>query len=207
MLAVGAVDMAVIVVVMGVMLMPVVIMPVLVTLMMSVGLMRVIMPMLVMIMAAGAVVVGGALGLEGAGDRPRGTALAADQFRNGGLGRYVERIGPDLGRDVIAAELPGEAQETGRVLGLHLQQLLDSGLHGDEATVFEAQGVAVLKAAVLLKGEGDSDAALGDKVGFRRLACCMIEGHGIDHRIRTNGGLADDGGGAQHDVLDAGPDV
>ena len=68
-----------------------------------------------MVVPAGAVVVRGALRPEGARDRARGAALPAHQLGIGRGGRDVEHVGGDLGGDVVAAELPGQARQPGRV--------------------------------------------------------------------------------------------
>ena len=156
----------------------------------------------VMVVAALAVVVGGPLGLEGAGHRGGGAALAAHEF--GGAAGHVEHVRGDLGGHVAPAELPGEAQEAGRVLGAHLQQGLPGGPDRDEAAVFEAQGVAVLKGRGLGQGEGEGEAALPGQVLGRGLPGGVIEHDGVDDRVGADGDLADDGGGAQHGFLGVG---
>ena len=60
------------------------------------------------IVPAGAVIVGGVLGPEGAGNRGRDAALPADQLGRGGCRRHVEHVRADLGIHVAAAELPGQ---------------------------------------------------------------------------------------------------
>lgn len=197
-LAVRTMDVTVVVVRMAVIVRSVIMRSVI----MRMVLMCLILPMVVMIVAALAVVVRRALRLEGAGDRRRGTALATGQFRHRRILRDVEHVRPDLGRHVVAAELPGEAQEPGRVLRPDFEERFGGGSHRDEATVVEAQGVPVLEAGVLLQGEREAQARLGGESMLRRLARGMIEDHGVDHGVRADRRLADDGCGAQHDVLE-----
>ena len=120
---------------------------------------RMIVVVVRMVVAAGAVIVGHTLGAEGAIDRGRRAALAADELCRGGRRRDVENFGADLGRDVVAAELPGEAHQAGWILGANLEQRLRGGLHRDEATVVEAQGVSVLEGGGLRQRQVDMQAA------------------------------------------------
>lgn len=164
----------------------------------------VVMRMVMMIMPALAVVVGGALGFEWAAHRIRAAALAAHQF--GGLGRHVEHVGGDLGGDVAAAELPGEAQEPGRVLGPHLQERLGGGPDQNQAPVLEPQAVAVLGGGRLVEGGGEAEAARPGQGRGEGLAAGMVEGDAVDDRVGAEGGFADEGGGAQHEILTSGTD-
>ena len=156
----------------------------------------------VMIVATLAVVVSHALRPEGARDRRGRAALTTNQFCHRRIFGDIEHVGSDLGRDVVAAELPGEAQEPGRVLRPDFEKRFGGGTHRDEAAIVEAQGVAVLEAAVLLQGEGEAQASLGGEAVLRRMTGGMVEDHGVDHGVQADRRLADDGCGAQHGVLD-----
>ena len=156
----------------------------------------------VMIVAALTVVVSHALRPEGTRDRRGRAALTTDQFCHRRILGDIEHVGSDLGRDVVAAELPGEAQEPGRVLRPDFEKRFGGGTHRDEAAIVEAQGVAVLEAAVLLQGEGEAQASLGGEAVLRRMTGGMVEDHGVDHGVQADRRLADDGCGAQHGVLD-----
>jgi hypothetical protein len=161
----------------------------------------IVMGVIVVIVAALAVVVGRALGLEGTGHRAGGAALAADEF--GGAAGHVEHVGGDLGGHVAAAELPGEAEQPGRVLGADLEERFPGGADRDEATVLQAQGIAVLQGRGLGQGEGQAQAALPRQALRRGLPGGMVENDRVDDRIGTDGDLADDGGGALHGFLAA----
>lgn len=171
--------------------------------------MVVLMPVVMlmpMIVSAGAVIVGLPLRAEGARDRGGGAALAPDQL---GIGRrvgHVEDVRPDLGRHVVAAELPGEAREAGRVLGPDLQQGFGRGAHGHEPSVLQPQGVAVLDRRGLRESEIEGQPALRMKMAARPAAGGMVEDHRIDDGIRPNGGLAHQGRGSLHGVLEDGLD-
>lgn len=164
-----------------------------------VGMVMVRVIMSVMVVAALAVVVGRALGVEGAGHRARRAALAAHQF--GGPGRHVEHLRGDLGGDVAAAELPGEAQEPGRVLGPHLQQRLGGGPDQNHTPILEPQAVAIRQGHRPVEGGREAQAALPRQGSGERLAGGMVEGDAVDDRVGAEGGLADEGGGAQHGIL------
>ena len=151
------------------------------------------------IVAALAVVVGLALGLEGAGDGARRAALAAHEF--GGGSRDVQHLRGDLGRDVAAAELPGEAQEAGRIGGAHLKQGFGGCLDENEAAILEAQGIAVLDGRRLGQGRGEVEAILPRQGRGRGLTGSMVEDDAVDDGVGADGGLTDQGGGAQHGNL------
>ena len=148
------------------------------------------------VMAALAVVVGRLLRLERAVHRTRRTAGAADQF--GGAGRYVENLRANLGGNVLAAELPGEAQQTGRIAGADFQQRFLGGAHADEASILELQRIAVLQAHGAVQGKIDREPARRGQMRPRQTPCGVVEGHRIDDEIGPDGGLADDQAGFGH---------
>jgi hypothetical protein len=160
----------------------------------------VVVPMIVrVIVAAGAMVVGGLLGAEGPRHRLGGAARAAHQFRR--ARRHVEHLGADLGRDVAAAELPGEAQEPGRAARAHFQQRLLGGAHADKPPVLQAQRVAILQARGPLQGQIDAEPARRVEMSVALRAGRMIEGDRVDDLIGPDGGLADDLTGCGHGIL------
>lgn len=173
---------------------------------MSVGMM--IVPVIV---PAGAVIVGGVLGPEGAGNRGRDAALPADQLGRGGCRRHVEHVRADLGIHVAAAELPGQAQQAGRILGAHLQEILGGRPHRDEPAVVEAQGVAVLKRRRLGECNVEAETALGDQGSRDGIPGRAVEGHRVGDAVGAHRGPADDRGGCRHGTLGHGaglmPDV
>ena len=70
------------------------------------------------------VVVGAALRLEGAHHGLHGAALAAHHLGQDMVVLDIDRVGGDLGRRVPVADMPGDAHQPQRVLGLDLQQAL-----------------------------------------------------------------------------------
>jgi hypothetical protein len=180
--------------------MVVMIVPVIMTVLMVMPVVVTVM-IVAVVVAAGAVVMGGLLRAEGAADRRRGAALAAHQLGGGGGSRDVQHVRADLGLDVVAAELPGEAQEPGGVLRAHLQKVLFGGAHDDEAAVVEAQGVAVLQGAGLGQGHREGEAAGRRERGGGGGAAGMVEGDGVGDLVGADRRTADDGGGCQHGRL------
>ena len=154
------------------------------------------------IVAALAMVVGRPLGFEGAGHRGGGAALAANEL--GGAAGHVESVGGDLGRHVAAAELPGKAQQPDRVLGPDLEERLAGGADRHEAAVLQAEGVAILQGRGLGQREGEAEAALPRQTVRRRLPRGVVEDDRVDDRVAADGDLADDGGGALHEILVSG---
>lgn len=153
------------------------------------------------IVAALAMVMRFAFGLEGARDRRRGATLATDQFGIRSRIGNVEEIGADLRRDVAAAQLPGQAQEPGGILRAHFEKGFGRGTHGDEAPVLESQRIAVLQRSGLLKGDGEAHPGRTGEDRGRTLPAGMIQCHGVGYGIGADGGFANDGGGAQHEIL------
>ncbi len=178
-------------------------MSVIVRMVVSLG-MAVPVPMIVMmvVVAALAMVVGGLFGLEGAGDRGGFAAGVADQGVGGD--RNVEGFGADLGGDVLASELPGEAQQPGRVAGADFEERLVRRADGDQAPVLELQGVPVLQTGGVGEGELEAEAARGGEGAVRRAPAGMVERDRVDDLLGPDGGLADDQGGFGHGILEMG---
>lgn len=155
-----------------------------------------VVAVMMVVMAALAVIVGRLLRLERAVHGGGGAAGAAHQF--GRARRHVEDVRPDFGGHVLAAELPGEAQQAGGVAGADFQQRLLRGAHADEAPVLELQRIAVLQAGGAVQGEIDGQSARRGEVRVRPSPGDMVEGHRIDDEIGPDGGLADDQAGFGH---------
>lgn len=151
---------------------------------------RLVRVVVVMVVAALTVVVGRLLRLEGALHRRGGAAGAAHQL--GRAGGYVERVRADLGGNVLAAELPGEAQQPGRAAGADLEKRLLRRAHPDEAPILELERIAVLQPQGPLQGEVDGQSARRRQVGMRLRPGGVVEDHRIDDEIGPDGGLADD---------------
>lgn len=159
----------------------------------------VIMAVMVMpvIVTAGAVVVGGALGAEGAGDRGREAALSADQLGRSRRRRDEQDVRGDLGGHVAAAELPGQPHQPGGVLGVHLQKILRGSAHGHEPPVIETQGVAILQDRGFVERHREGQAALGDQGTRGRGPRRVVEAHRVGDLVGAHRGPADDGGGGR----------
>ncbi len=169
--------------------------------------MMVIVTMVVMPAAAGVImgvivavsmVVGAALGLEGALHRRHRTALPAHHLGQDVVVLDVDRVGGDLGRGMAVADMPGDAHQPQRVLGADLQQALRCGLDLDKAPVLQLHGVAISQHRGLVEIEQDIEPAIGLEGKAAAIAVVMVEGERVDDALGPNGGLANDGGGAKH---------
>lgn len=163
------------------------------------------MVMMAMIVATAAVVamvvmMDLGLGLERPLDLAHRAALAANQFGQRGILLDIDRIGGDLGRDMAAAQVPGEARQPQRVLGGDRDQLLRRRPDQDKRTVLELDGIAVVQRGRLVEVEQDVLPAVALERGVARVAAMMVEGEGLDDPVLLDRGLADDGDGALHDV-------
>lgn len=186
------VTMVVIVMLMAVMLVAVVFMAVS---------MIVVMVMAVMIVPAAAIIammMHLGLRLERALDGRHGAALPAHQFRNGWDVDDVERVSSHLGRDVVAAEMPGEAHQPQRVLGFDLQQALGRSLDLHEPAILQLQRIAIVQHCGLVEVDGELQAPRRLHRQGAAAAILMPEAERIDNALGTDGGLANDGGGAKH---------
>lgn len=159
----------------------------------------VVVPMVVVavIMPAGAVIMGCPLGPEGARDRVRNAALAPHQFGRGGGRRDVEHVRGDLGGHVVAAELPGEAHQPGRVLGPHRVQVLRGGPHRDEPAIVEAQRIAVVQGRGLGERHRETEPTLGHQSLGKRGPAFVVEAHRVGDAVGAHRGAADDRGGGR----------
>ncbi len=144
------------------------------------------------------VVVGAALGLEGALHRRHRTALPAHHLGQDVVVLDVDRVGGDLGRGMAVADMPGDAHQPQRVLGADLQQALRCGLDLDKAPVLQLHGVAISQHRGLVEIEQDIEPAIGLEGKATAIAIVMVEGERVDDALGPDGGLANDGGGAKH---------
>lgn len=153
--------------------------------------MRMVMPGMVM-------VIGAALGLEGALDRRHRAALATDHLGEDVILLDIDRIGGDLSGGVAVADMPGDAHQPQRVLGADFDQALRRGLDLDEAAVFQLHGIAIGQHGRLVEIEQDVEPAIALERDAAAVAVLVVERQRLDDLVGTDGRLADDGGGAQH---------
>jgi hypothetical protein len=131
-------------------------------------------------------------------------ALATDQLRDGGIVRHIDRVSRHLGEAVLAAELPGKADEAHGILGSHLEQAFLRGLDLHQSPVIEPKRVAVVEHGVHLEVHIDVKAGFAVEMGVAARAGRVTQGHCIDDAVGFHGGLADDGNSAGHGGLDSG---
>ena len=168
----------------------------------AVGAMGMLMSVMVvpMVMAAIGVimVVGAALGLERPLDIAHRAALAADHLGQHMVVLDIDGVGGDLGRGVAIADMPGDAHQAQRILGLDLDQLLSRSLDQDERAVLQPDGVAIVQGRRLVEVEQDVAPAIAPQRDAAAVSVLMVEGQGFDDPVLLDRGLADDGGGALH---------
>lgn len=138
------------------------------------------------------------LGLEGTLDLGHRTALPAHQLGQRRIAGNIERVGGHFGRDVMAAEMPGEAHQAQRVLGADLQQALRCRLDLDEAAVVELQRIAVVQHRGLIERDREFQAACPRHRHAVDVAVAMAEAERIDDALGADGSLAKNGSGAEH---------
>jgi hypothetical protein len=170
---------------------------------MTVIVMMMAMIMVVMVVAAAAIVAMGVvmhlrLRLEGALDRRHRAALPAHQFGQRRIVRNIEGVGRHLGRNVMAAEMPGEARQPQRILGPDLQKAFRCRLDLDEAAILQLQGIAVVQRGRLVERDLDREPARGRGGDAAAIAVAMGETERVGDPLGADGGLAKDGSGAKH---------
>jgi hypothetical protein len=162
--------------------------------------MTMIVPMPMMIVRAQVLLA--ALGLERARDRRYAAALAARQLGEGGIVLDVDRIGVELSRDMPLAEMPGQAHESRRVFRADLEEPLRRGFHLHQAAVLQLHRIAVVERRRLVQIELEFEPAMSPESDVAALTGLVVEPGRIGDPAGLDGGFADDGGGAQHEVSD-----
>lgn len=162
-----------------------------------------IMVVVVVVMATAAIIAMGVvmhlrLRLERALDRRHRAALPAHQLGQRRIVRNIERLGRHFGRDVMAAEMPGEARQPQRILGSNLQQAFRHGLDLHETAVLQLEGIAVVQHRRLVERDLDLEPARGRCGHATTIAVAMGETERVGNALGANGGLAKDGSGAKH---------
>ncbi len=117
---------------------------------MGVIMVMMLMAMMVMMMSAMTMIVPagvrvGALGLEGAHHVRDAAALPSRQLGKGMVVLDIDGVALEFRRGVALPELPGEAQETERVLGPYLEKTLRRSADLDEPAVLELDGITVVE--------------------------------------------------------------
>lgn len=138
------------------------------------------------------------LRLERALDRRHGAALPTHELGQSGIIRDIERVRRHFRRDVIAAEMPGEAHQPQRVLGADLQQALRRGLDLHEAAILELQRIAVVQRSRLVQIDREFEPARRLHGNAAAVAILISEAERIDDALGADGGPANDGSGAKH---------
>lgn len=159
--------------------------------------MRVIV--IVIMVVSVVVIIGPALGLERALDHAHGAALAADHLGKDMVVLDIDGVCRDLRRRVPVADMPGDAHQTQRVLGPHFEQALRSRLDQNEAAILELDGIAIVQNRRLVEVEQNLAPAIAFQRDAAAIAILMVERQGLNNLVLLDRGLADDGGGAQHD--------
>lgn len=174
----------------------------------SMGMPMVVMVMMMVVVAAAAgvvmrvgvaVIIGAALGLERPIHGAHRAALATDHLGQHMVVLDIDRVRRDLGRGVAVADMPGDAHQAQRVLGADLEQGLRRGLDQHEPAILQLHGVAIGERGRLVEIEQDVEPAIALERETAAIAILMVEGQRIDDAICPDRGLANDGGGAQHD--------
>lgn len=170
--------------------------------MIVVAMVMIVMAMM-MIVAAAAIVAMGVvmhlrLRLEGPLDRRHRAALPAHQLSQRRIVGDVERIGRHFGRDVMAAEMPGEARQPQRVLGTNRQQAFRHGPDLHETAILQLEGIAVVQHCRLVERDLNLEPARRRRGHAAAIAVAVRETERVRDALGADGGLANEGVGAKH---------
>jgi len=176
---------------------------VVVMMLMAVMRMAMIVIMMVVIMPAAAgiamsVMVDLLLRLERAFDLHHRATLPAHQLGQVGMAGNIERVDRHFRRNVMAAEMPGEAHQPQRVLGADFQQAFRSGLDLHEAAILQLQRVAIVQRRRLVEINREFEPASSLHGDAAAVAVLITKAERIDDALGADGGLAKDGSGAKH---------
>ena len=173
--------------------------------------MKVVVTVVVMVVAMGMTVVGvtvamafigTAFGLERPRNARNGTAQSTHHLGQDVVIFDVDRLGGDLGRRMAIADVPSDLGEPVGRLGADLEKGLRSRDDADQSAVFELERVAALRRGRLLQVEQKLRSLLACESHATAMAPLVVERDGIDDLVGFHGKLSDDGGGADHVVLD-----
>jgi hypothetical protein len=115
------------------------------------------------------------------------------------IGLHVYGLACQLRRGMAPAELPGETQQTERVLGPDLEKALRRRPHLDEAAVLQLDGVTVVEDRRPVEIERKFEPAVAPDGGGTAAAGGMVKPGRISDTVLFDGGFADNAGGAEHD--------
>lgn len=138
------------------------------------------------------------LRLERALDHRHRTALPAHQFAKCCIVRDVKGVSRHLGRDVMAPEMPGEADKPQRILGADFQQAFRRGLDQNQRAVVQLQRVTVVQHRRLVERDREFQPARRSYAYAIDRAIPMTQRQCIDDALSLDGGLAENGAGAEH---------
>lgn len=147
---------------------------------------------------AAIVIVGAALGLEGAHHRGYGAALAASHLGEDVVLLDIQCVRRDLGRAVPVAHMVGHLQKAQGVLGPDFQKPLGRRLHLHEASILELHGVPVVQHRGLLEVEEEIEPSLTGQGNPASIPALVVERDGVGDVVCLHSGFPDDSCGAEH---------
>ena len=155
------------------------------------------MPMVVVVVVAGMLF--DMLGLK----RPRhlhdDAALPPRHLGQRRIGLHVNGLACQLRRGMAPADLPGEAQQTERVIGPDIEEALRRGPHPDEAAVLQLNGVAVVEDRRPAEIERKFEPAVAPDGSGTATAAGVVEPDRVSDAVLFHGSFADNAGGTEHD--------
>lgn len=113
----------------------------------------------------------------------------------------INCIGCDFACDMIAAEVKGCLQKTGRIVRSDLDQSFGRRIHQNERTVIKFQRVATVQHRCLFEVDGKQSALLAFERRRSALPCHMIKVDRIDDVIGLHRRLPDNRCRALHEII------
>lgn len=161
-----------------------------------------IMGMLIMTMLTMRVImIGAALGLEGARHGRHRASQATDHFGEHMIFFDIDRIRCDLGWCMTIAYMPSGFQKPHRILGFDFDQRLRRGAHENKRAILELNRITIIQRRGLFKIEQKRRTLLACERNASAVPPFMIKAHLINNFIGFDGGFAHNRNGPLHKII------
>ncbi len=128
--------------------------------------------------------IGATFGIERRLDGVRVAAQPVHHVRDHVVGADADAVAEQLHRQMPVAEVPGDADQLRRAVGMDFEQRFGLGYYTDDTATFKRQAIAIAQPNGLWKVEQQFDAAFRGKHYAAAMAAVEIENHAIELGLR-----------------------
>ena len=153
--------------------------------------MHIIVAVMVMIMMMHVL---GTFRRKGSSHRLHHRAKSARQFSCRWISRYINGIGLDFSRDMIAAKMPGEPDQTRRIFRRQPIKLFIGGTDHKHAPIIELEAIAVFQTGITVESPVNAGSIRRMRMTMRAMARRMAQAQRASNAIRPDRGFADNSG-------------